>query len=158
MTNNHQGKLERGLEIIRQHSRISLEIFLRHEAIAFPANEQSRSSDPMQTPFKFRVVHPWLPSQERQRFTRAKHGGELVFRHFRGIGLHPLGIVKDEFGNIRFRHGENVRNIESVGRTDFDAYRSGEDDAAKTLGRFGRHVGGDPAANRAADQINPVEL
>ena len=112
----------------------------------------------MQTPLELRIVHPRLPGQQRQRLARAEHGGELVIGHFCGVALHPLGVVKGQFQRIRLRHGEDVRNIELVGRTDLDAHRPGEDDAAKTLRRFGRHFGGDPAPDRAADEVDAVEF
>ena len=112
----------------------------------------------MQTPLELRIVHPRLPGQQRQRLARAEHGGELVVGHFRGIALHPLGVVKGQLQRIRLRHGEDVGNIELVGRSDLDAHRPAEDDAAKTLRRFGGHFGGDPAPDRTADEVDAVEL
>ena len=112
----------------------------------------------MQAPLELRVVHPWLPGQQRERLARAEHGGELVIRHFCGIALHPLGVMKGQLLRIRIRHGEDVGNIELVRRSDLDTHRPAEDDAAKTLRRFCRHFGGDPAADRTADEVDAVEF
>ena len=49
--------------------------------------------DAMQAPLKLWIVHPRLPGQQRQRLARAEHGGKVVVRHLRGIGLHSFGIV-----------------------------------------------------------------
>ena len=112
----------------------------------------------MQTPLELRIVHPRLPGQQRQRLARAEHGGELVVRHFCGIGIHPLRVVKGQLHHVCLRHREDVRNIELVRRSDLDAHRPGQDDAAKTLRRFGRHFSGDPASDRAADKVDAVEF
>ena len=103
-------------------------------------------------------MHPRLPGQQRQCLAGTEHGGELVVRHFRGVALHLRGVVKGQLQRIRLRHGEDVGNIELVGRPDLDAHRPAQDDPAKTLGRFGGHFGGDPAPDRAADEVDAVEF
>ena len=65
----------------------------------------------MQPALELRIVHPRLPGQQRERLAGAEHGGKLVVRHFRDVGLHPLGVVIGQFQHFILRHGEDIRNV-----------------------------------------------
>jgi hypothetical protein len=99
-------------------------------------------------------MHPGLPRQQRERFTAADHGGQLIIRHLCDVGLHSRGIVKQHRRRVVLRHRENVRDVELVRAADLDPDGPDHDEAANPLRRLGGHLGRDPAPDRASDHID----
>ena len=142
----------------RQQLRIGRQVIRGHQAVARAAHEQRRHVSPMQPMLELRIVHPRLPRQQRQRLAVADHDGQFLIRHLREIRLHPRGIVEQQLARLVLRHRENIRDVELVRAADLDADRSDHDQTANALRRLGGHLSRDPAADRAARDIDHIEL
>ena len=99
------------------------------------------------------IVHVRLPGQQRQRFAVAGDDVKLLIRHRRQFGRVPGGVVEAELVELLARHGEDVGNVELVGRAGLHADRADEHQPLDPFRHLGRDLGGDPSADRETDEI-----
>ena len=136
-----------------------LEIVGRDEAVAGAAHEQRRRrSTRCRRCLQLGIVHVRLPDEQRQRLAVARDDVQLLVGQRREI---ERELRRDRgnmsFGSFSRRHREDVGNVELVGRAGLHADRADEHQPLDALGHLGRHLRGDPAADRAADEIDRVE-
>ena len=134
--------------------RIALEIFGRHDAVACAAQKQRRHVHAVQAMLELGIVHVRLPGQQRQRLVVAGDDAEAPRRtsFARSTGF-LAGSWKRSRSSFSLRHRKDVGDVELVGLAGLDADRTDQRQAVEPLRHLRGDIGGDPAADREADEI-----
>jgi hypothetical protein len=147
-------RLRNGLGLrLRDERRIALEILGGDDAVARAAQKQCGNVHPVQPMLELRIVHVRLPGQQRQRLAVTGEDMKLLLRHRRQVDRVLRGIVKAQLVELVLGHREHIRDVELVGRAGLDADRADQHQPLEPLRYLGGEVGGNPSADRQADNV-----
>ena len=112
----------------------------------------------MQPSLKLRIVHVGRPGVACCRFPIARNETQIGFRHRRVIACGGFRVGVGERVELGFTEGENVRDIAGCAVADLNTDRVGQHEVREPRCRLHRDFGGDPGADRYADNDGVGEI
>src|SRR3981189_1622275 len=98
-------------------------IFVRKQAVQSAPDQERRPVNPVQPMLELGIVHVRLPSDQRQGLPIAGDGEKLLVGKLGRVELPFLRLDIEQALELMLGHGEYVRDVEPVDRTDLDPDR-----------------------------------